>query len=332
MTDPVRVAVLDDYTGSALASADWGALAGRCTVDVYSDTPLDRAALVTRLRPYEVLVAIRERTPFSRDLINALPRLRLLVTLGKVNRAIDLDAATEAGVLVCGTSSSSRESTAELTWGLILALTRQVVRDDRAMRRGLWQTGLATELGGKTLGVVGLGTLGSAVARVGLAFGMQVLAWSPRLTDEKAIAAGARLVDKDALLREADVVTLHLVLGPTTRGIIGRDALALMKPTAYLVNTSRGPLIDRDALVDALRAGEIAGAGLDVYDEEPLPADDPLRSLPNTVLSPHMGFVTAENYRAHFPNVVADIAAWLDGSPINPIKTLAAGQARSAGA
>lgn len=315
MTGRPRLAVLDDYTGAALDSADWSPVTSRCDLDVYRDT-VRGADLVERLRGYDAIVAIRERTPFPRPLFEHLPRLRLVVTFGRVNRAIDLAAATDAGVLVAGTDSSTQPSTVELTWALILALSRQVVRDDRAMRQGLWQTGLAGELSGRTLGVVGLGTIGTTVARIGAAFGMRLLAWSPNLDDERAARAGVVRSSKEELLRRADVVTLHLVLGPATRGIIGRREFGLMKPTAYLVNTSRGPLVDRDALVAALGEGRIAGAGLDVYDEEPLPADDPLRRLPNTVLSPHMGFVTAENYRGHFASVVESLVAWLDGSPM----------------
>jgi phosphoglycerate dehydrogenase-like enzyme len=309
-----RVAVLDDYQGVALRLADWASLPA--DVVVFRDHVPDEASVAARLADFDVVVAMRERTPFPRSLIARLPRLRLLVTTGMRNASIDLRAAAERGVLVSGTGGLP-SPTAELTWALILALVRHVPREDRATRDGRWQETLGTTLSGKTLGVLGLGQLGSRVARVGRAFEMEVLAWSQNLTAERAAAAGATLAgSKDELLARADVVTIHLVLGERTRGLLGARALALMRPSAYLVNTSRVPIVDEPALIAALRAGTIAGAGLDVYDEEPLPPDHPLRGLPNTVITPHLGYVTEETYRIFYPQALEDVRAFLAGSPV----------------
>ncbi len=309
-----RVAVLDDYQGVALRLADWASLPA--DVVVFRDHVSDEASVAARLADFDVVVAMRERTPFPRSLIARLPRLRLLVTTGMRNASIDLRAATERGVLVSGTGGLP-SPTAELTWALILALVRHVPHEDRATRDGRWQETLGTTLSGKTLGVLGLGQLGSRVARVGRAFEMEVLAWSQNLTAERAAAAGATLAgSKDELLARADVVTIHLVLGERTRGLLGARELALMRPSAYLVNTSRGPIVDERALIAALRAGAIAGAGLDVYDEEPLPPDHALRRLPNTVITPHLGYVTEETYRIFYSQALEDIRAFLAGSPV----------------
>jgi phosphoglycerate dehydrogenase-like enzyme len=309
-----RVAVLDDYQGVALRLADWASLPA--DVVVFRDHVTDEASVAARLADFDVVVAMRERTPFPRSLIARLPRLRFLVTTGMRNASIDLRAAAERGVLVSGTGGLP-SPTAELTWALILALVRHVPQEDRATRDGRWQETLGTTLSGKTLGVLGLGQLGSRVARVGRAFEMEVLAWSQNLTAERAAAAGATLAgSKDELLTRADVVTIHLVLGERTRGLLGARELALMRPSAYLVNTSRGPIVDERALIAALRAGTIAGAGLDVYDEEPLPPDHPLRRLPNTVITPHLGYVTEETYRIFYPQALEDVRAFLAGSPV----------------
>ena len=309
-----RVAILDDYQAVALRLADWGSLPA--DVEVFRDHVADEAGVAARLADFDVVVAMRERTPFTRSLLARLPRLRLLVTTGMRNASIDLRAAAERGIRVCGTAGLP-SPTAELTWALILALVRHVPREDRATRDGRWQETLGTTLSGKTLGVLGLGQLGSRVARVGRAFEMDVLAWSQNLTAERAAAAGATLAgSKDEVLARADVVTIHLVLGERTRGLLGARELALMRPTAYLVNTSRGPIVDEPALIAALRAGTIAGAGLDVYDEEPLPPDHPLRRLPNTVITPHLGYVTEETYRIFYPQAVEDVRAFLAGAPV----------------
>jgi len=275
--------------------------------------------VAARLRDFDVVMAMRERTPFPRALLTRLPRLRLLVTTGMRNAAIDLGAATERGILVCGTAGLPYP-TAELAWGLILSLARHIPTEDRATREGRWQETLGRGLNGKTLGVLGLGTLGSRVARVGQAFEMTVLAWSQNLTRERAREVGATLVDRDELLARADVVSIHLVLSERTRGLIGTRELGLMKPSAYLVNTSRGPIVDEAALVHALRNGTIAGAGLDVFDEEPLPLDHPLRHLPNTVITPHLGYATEETYRLFYGQAVEDITAYLAGQPIRVLR------------
>ncbi len=313
-----RVAVLDDYQDVARGLADWGSLP--VEVVVYRDHLADEGAVAARLKDFDVAVAMRERTPFPRTLFERLPRLRLLVTTGMRNASIDLRAAADRGVVVSGTAGLP-SPTAELTWALILALVRHVPREDRATRDGRWQETLGVTLAGKTLGVLGLGQLGSRVARVGKAFEMDVLAWSQNLTAERAAVVGATLAgSRDEVLARADVVTIHLVLSERTRNLVGARELALMRPTAFLVNTSRGPIVDERALVAALRAGAIAGAGLDVYDEEPLPPDHPLRRLPNTVITPHLGYVTEETYRVFYPQAVEDIRAYLAGAPVRVLK------------
>jgi phosphoglycerate dehydrogenase-like enzyme len=272
-----------------------------------------------RLADFDVVVAMRERTPFPRTLLDRLPRLRLLVTTGMRNAAIDLRAAADRGVLVCGTGGLPYP-TAELTWALILALARRVPREDRATREGGWQETLGIGLNGKSLGVLGLGTLGTRVARVGRALEMNVVAWSQNLTAERAAAVGATLVERDELLTRADVVTIHLVLSDRTRGLIGARELGLMRKTAYLVNTSRGQIVEEGALIRALEAGAIAGAGLDVYDEEPLPLDHRLRRLPNTVITPHLGYVTEETYRVFYAEALEDVRAFLAGAPVRVLR------------
>ena len=309
-----RVAILDDYQDVARRLADWKSLPAE--VVVFRDHLSDESQVAARLADFDVVVAMRERTPFPRSLFERLPRLRLLVTTGMRNASIDLRAAADRGVVVSGTAGLP-SPTAELTWALILALVRHVPREDRATREGRWQETLGTTLKGRTLGVLGLGQLGSRVARVGKAFEMDVIAWSQNLTAERAAAVGATLAgSRDELLARADIVTIHLVLSDRTRGLVGARELGLMRPTAYLVNTSRGPIVDEGALIATLRAGKIAGAGLDVYDEEPLPADHPLRRLPNTVITPHLGYVTEETYQIFYSQALEDIRAFLAGAPV----------------
>ena len=313
----MKVAVLDDYQGVALSMADWKSLGPEVSVQTFREAiPAD--ALAARLRDFEILVAMRERTPLPRTLIEQLPSLKLIVTTGRRNASIDVRAAADRGVPVCGTATLSTPPT-ELTWGLILSLARHIPEESMAMRKGSWQATVGMGLHGKVLGVVGVGRLGSEVAKIGKAFGMDVIAWSQNLTADAATAVGARLVDKMTLFREADVVTVHLVLSPRSRGTVGEAELNAMKPTAYLINTARGPIVDEGALVAALRAKRIAGAGLDVFDQEPLPANHPLRSLDNVVLTPHLGYVTADNYRGMYTEAVEDIRAFLDGKPIRVI-------------
>ena len=318
----LRCAVLDDYQQVALGSADWNALAESVDVRV-----LHRHAgedqLVPLISDCEIVVVMRERTPFTRSLIARLPKLKLIVTTGMRNAAIDLDAAREQGVTVCGTASRA-EPPAELTWALILALARHVAQEAAAFRtNGPWQSTIGVDLNGRTLGVLGLGNIGTRVARVGVAFGMRVLAWSENLTIDRARAAGAELAaSKQDLLGQSDFVSIHLVLSGRTRGLLGPADLRCMKPTAYLVNTSRAPIVDRGALVQALEEGWIAGAGVDVFEEEPPPAGDPLRSLPNVLATPHLGYVSQENYRTYYGQAVEDIAAFVEGTPIRVLKTL----------
>ncbi len=314
----VRVAVLDDYQGVALTSADWTVLGDRAAPTVFRDHLADEDEVAARLAPFEVVVAMRERTPFPASLLGRLPGLRLLITTGMHNAAIDFAAAARHGVTVCGTAGRPL-ATPELTWGLLLALVRDIPGEHASVRGGGWQRGVGVELNGRTLGLLGLGAIGQRMARYARAFDMEVLAWSPNLRDEDAAAHGVRRVDKDELFRASDVVSLHVRLGERSRGVVGARELALLGPEGYLVNTSRGPLVDEAALVEALRAGTIAGAALDVYDTEPLPADHPLRGLPNVVLSPHQGFVSRETYAVYFGEAVEDIDAWLRGEPVRVI-------------
>ena len=311
----VRVALLDDYQGVALASADWGSLPAQVAVEAFRDHLADEAAVARRLEPFDVVMALRERTPFPGSLLRRLPRLKLLTTAGMRNAAIDLAAATDLGILVCGTGGSG-SGTPELTWGLILALLRNIPREDRATREGRWQETVGVDLRGKTLGIIGLGNIGGYVARIGAAFQMRLLAWSQNLTEARAAECGAELVGKEDLLAGADVVTIHLQLSDRTRGLLGARELGLMKPTAYLINTSRGPIVEEAALVDALRRRAIAGAGLDVFDQEPLPPGHPFLAMDNVVLTPHLGYVTADGYRAFYGQTVENIAAFLAGAPV----------------
>jgi phosphoglycerate dehydrogenase-like enzyme len=311
----VRVAVLDDYQGVALSMAPWTDLGDAVAVTAFTDHVADDDALIRRLAGFDVVVAMRERTPFTRARLERLPDLRLLVTTGMANAAIDLEAARGLGVTVAGTGSLESH-TAELTWALILALTRNVAREDAGMRAGGWQQTIGPELAGRTLGVLGLGRQGSRVAAIGRAFGMDVIAWSQNLDPAHAGSLGVQAVGREELLHRADVVTIHLRLSERTRGLIGPAELASIGPRAYLVNTSRGPIVDEAALLAALRDGTIAGAGLDVFEVEPLPGDHPLRSAPNTVLTPHLGYVTSGNYERYFREAVEDVAAYLRGDAL----------------
>ena len=313
----MRVAILDDYQGIALSTADWTSLAPAVSIHPF-DQRIPSEELAERLRPFDAIVAMRERTPFPATLLEQLPSLKLLVTTGRRNAAIDVGAAAARGVVVCGTATLAMPPV-ELTWGLILSLARHLPRETAAMRQGRWQTTVGVGLHGKTLGVIGLGRLGTDVAKIGQAFGMQVIAWSQNLTRDRTDALGIEWVDKESLFQCSDVVTIHLVLSSRTRGIIGARELALMKRSAFLINTARGPIVDEGAVINALRRGVIAGAGLDVFDEEPLPTDHPLRQLENAVLTPHLGYVTTENYRLAYGQAVEDIRAFLAGSPVRVI-------------
>ena len=298
--------------------ADWSSLGAGVSLHPFHERIGSEDELAERLRTFDVVVAMRERTPFPASLIERLPSLKLLVTTGRRNAAIDVKAAAARGIVVSGTATLGAPPV-ELTWGLILSLARHIPRESIAMRSGAWQTTVGVGLHGKTLGVIGLGRLGSDVARIGTAFGMSVVAWSQNLTREKTDPLGVELVDKESLFRRSDVVSVHLVLSDRTRGIVGERELALMKPTAFLINTARGPIVDEHALIHALRHSVITGAGLDVFDEEPLPVDHPFRRLENVVLTPHLGYVTAENYRLAYGEAVEDIRAFLAGSPVRVI-------------
>lgn len=309
----MRVVILDDYQNVSRTFADWSTLDAE--VEVVTRPIVDTADLVSVLTGAEAVVAMRERTVFDADRFGRLPDLRLLVTTGAANASIDLEAARQHGVTVCGTEAP-RTATPELTWGLILAVLRHIPAEDARLRAGGWQETVGGDLAGSRLGVIGLGRLGSQVARIGQAFGMDVVAWSENLTPERAAEVGVQAVSKAELLATSDVVTIHYKLGERSRGLIGAPELALMKPNAILINTSRAGLVDTDALVSALEAGRIRGAGIDVFDSEPLPVDHPLRSLPRTVLTPHLGYVTEGTYRIFYPQALEDIAAWMAGEPI----------------
>lgn len=315
----MRIAILDDYQRIALASADWTRLEAAEVRPFHGHIP-DTADLAAELRGFDVVVAMRERTPFTAERIRLLPDLRLLVTTGMWNASIDVAAAHAAGVTVCGTRGSDA-ATPELTWALILALVRHVPEEDRRIREGGWQRTVGFGLRGRTLGIVGLGNIGRQVAAVGRAFGMEVLAWSQHLAPATAEEAGARAVAKDELFSVSDVITVHYKLSERSADLIGVRELGLMKPTAFLVNTSRGPIVDEEALLTALHSGTIAGAGLDVYDEEPLPGGHPLRSAPRTVLTPHLGYVTDDGYRTFYADAVEDVAAFAAGRPVRVLGT-----------
>jgi len=310
-----RLAILDDYQRVARGMGPWGRLPTALAIEVFSDTLVDEDTLVARLAPFDTILAMRERTPFPATLLRRLPNLRLLITTGEKNRAIDVAAAAAQGITVCGTPSVGAP-TVDIAWGLILNLLRDLPAQQASLRAGTWQSSVGTAAEGLTLGVVGLGKLGSKMAKVGQALGMRVIAWSQNLNPDAAAAIGVTRVEKSALFAEADVITLHLVLSDRSRGIVGAAELGAMKRSAIIVNTSRGPLIAQDALVAALRERRIGGAGIDVFDREPLPHDHPLLDCPNTMLTPHLGYVSRQNYAAYFRGAVEAIEGYLSGAPI----------------
>jgi phosphoglycerate dehydrogenase-like enzyme len=314
-THRLRCAVLDDYQDAARRFGPWDLVAGEVQLHVFTDHLHDEAALVERLQPFDIVCLMRERTPLPASVIDQLPKLRLILTTAIWNAVLDAEHAVSRGIMVCGTDSI-QNGTPELTWLLILALARRFEDERTSVRNGGWQTAVGMDLRKRTLGLMGLGNVGKRVARVAQAFGMRVLAWSHNLTDEAAAANGASRVDLQTLLAESDFVSVHLRLSDRTQRIIHADALRQMKRSAYLINTSRGQLVDTDALIDAMRNGVIAGAALDTFDVEPLAADDPLRTLPNVLVTPHIGYVTEATYKLFFEQIVEDIRAWLDGKPI----------------
>ncbi|WP_030794062.1 D-2-hydroxyacid dehydrogenase family protein [Streptomyces sp. NRRL S-920] len=313
----LRCAVLDDFQNAALDAADWGPVQDRVEIVSFADHLTDDDRLAERLADFDIVVTLRERVPFPATLLERLPRLKLLVASGMRNSVIDFEAARRAGVTVCGTASSSTPPV-ELTWALLLGLARNVVGESVALRDGgPWQSSVGADLHGRTLGLLGLGKIGSRVAQVGLAFGMRVCAWSQNLTGERAAECGVELASsKEELLGAADFVSIHLALGERTRGLVGAAELKLLKPTAYLINTSRAAIVDQDALLAALHEGRIAGAGVDVFDVEPLPADHPLRTAPRLLATPHLGYVSQSNYATYYSQAVEDIQAYLAGSPV----------------
>lgn len=317
---PARCAILDDYQNVALSMADWSKIKADAEIKVFNEPFASADEAAKALTGFDIVCLMRERTPFPRAMFEKLPGLKLLVTTGMRNAAIDMQAAKDRGVMVCGTDSAGHP-TAELTIGLTIDLARKISVENARMKSGEpWQVTVGGDLNGKTLGILGLGRLGQRVAKVGLAFGMKVIAWSQNLTPEKCRDAGVEYATKDDLLRQSDFITIHMVLSPRSRGLIGAHELSLMKPQAYLVNTSRGPLIDEGALIGALKENRIAGAGLDVYDVEPLPRDHTFRKLPNVLLTPHLGYVTTDNYRLFYGQTAEDVRAFLDGKPVRVIE------------
>lgn len=311
----LQIAVIDDWQDVAREVVDWSVVQGIGQVSFLHDYPGDRELLVQRLLPFQVICVMRERTLFDAALLQRLPRLKLLLTGGMRNAAIDLEAAKALGIQVCG-SDSYRQAAPELTWALLMALTRNLLNEANALRAGHWQQGLGGDLHGKTLGLLGLGNIGQRVAQFGQVFGMRVIAWSQNLSAERAAAAGVTLVGKQALFEQADVLSVHLVLSERSRHLVDAQALAWMKPDALLVNTARGPIVDEAALIAALEQGRLAGAALDVFAEEPLPAEHPFRRLPNVLATPHIGYVSRQNYRVFFSQMIEDLQAWHAGRPI----------------
>ncbi|KDQ09265.1 hypothetical protein BOTBODRAFT_179126 [Botryobasidium botryosum FD-172 SS1] len=314
---PIKTAILDDYQHAALKCADWSSIAPRLAIDVYDDTIHDEDAIIKCLEPYTIICAMRERTKFPRSVLERLPNLKLLATTYMRNQGIDVAAANERGVIVCGTHGKG-DPTTEHNWALLMAVARHIPVEHANIQAGnkTWQSTVPVGLHGRTIGLVGLGNLGKGTAKIAQAFNMRVVAWSPNLTPERAEEAGvAFAATKEELMKQSDFVSIHMVLVDSTRGLIGAPELAAMKPTAYFVNTSRGPIVDEDALVSALKEKKIAGAALDVYGVEPLPLDHPLRTLDNVVLSPHLGYVSDDNYKVFWEHTVENIAAFLDGVP-----------------
>ena len=315
-----RCAILDDYQNVALKLADWGRITGEVEIKVFNDAVRrSNEDTIRELKDFDIVVMMRERTRFLRPVIDGLPKLKLLITTGAYNASIDMAACKERGIVVCGTTSFGNPTTG-ITFGLILELTRRIGWENARMKAGVpWQVTLGMDIEGKTLGVLGLGKLGARAAGVGKAFGMKVVAWSQNLTAERCKEVGAELVSKDDLFRNADVVTIHLQLSDRTRGLVSANEFGLMKQTAYLINTSRGPIVDEKSLLDALTTKQIAGAGLDVFDVEPLPLEHPLRKLDNAVITPHLGYVSQQNYERYYPDIVENIRGWLDGKPVRVI-------------
>jgi len=311
----LRIAVIDDWQSVAQDVVDWTVLNPIGEVSFLHDFPADTATLVARLKNFNVICVMRERTTFDDALLSQLPNLKLLVTGGMRNAALDLKAAERLGITVVGTESY-KYAAPELTWALIMGVTRNIVDEANSLRAGHWQIGIGSDLYGKTLGIVGLGSIGQKIARYALAFDMKVIAWSENLTAERAAEHGVTYVSKQALFEQSDIVSVNLVLSDRSRGLVDAESLNRMKPTAYLVNTARGPIVDEDALVNVLQQNRIAGAALDVYSVEPLPADHPFRTLPNLLATPHVGYVTENNYRMFFSQMIEDIQAWHAGSPI----------------
>ena len=307
-----RVAILDDYQNVALSLADWSVLDGRATVTVFNDHLADADAVIERLQPFEIVCVMRERTPMTRSIIERLPKLGMIASTANRNASIDLEAAEERGIQVVHTGYTSAP-TIELTWALILGSARNLVAENASLRGGGWQQSVGDDIAGRTLGVLGLGNVGGAVAQIGNAFGMKVIAWSQNLTIDRAAEVGATLVSRDEVFREADVVTIHLVLSGRTRGLVGAAELALMKPTSRLINTSRGPIVVEADLIAALKDKIIAGAAIDVFDQEPLPLDHPFRALPNLLATPHIGYVSRGLYARFYQDTVTNICRWLDG-------------------
>ncbi len=315
----LRCAILDDYQNVALQLADWSRLGDRVEIKTFTAPFENAAAAIAALKDFEIVCAMRERTPFGADVLKALPKLKLLLTSGMRNASFDLDAARAQGVVVCGTGAVGNP-TAGLAIGLMLELTRKIGFENARMKAGApWQVTLGEDIEGKTLGVLGLGKLGSHVAAIARAMGMKTIAWSTNLTREACEKAGAAYATKEELFSNSDIITIHLVLSARSRGLVSREDLKRMKPTSYLINTARGPIVDEAALLETLQARKIAGAGLDTYSHEPLPIDHPLRKLDNVVLTPHLGYVTAENYRRYYSEMVDDIAAWLDGAAVRQL-------------
>jgi len=310
MSEKIKIAVLDDYQGVAFSMADWSAIKNRADITVFNDHLADDAAVIERLMPFEVICAMRERTPLNRQRLEKLANLKLIVSTGKRNASIDMKAAEELGIKIKPTGYIGTGAP-EMTWALLLAVARNIPLENHNLTSGKWQTSIGIDITGKTIGIIGLGNIGCKIASYAKAFDMNVIAWSENLTEEKAMAAGAKLVSKEILLKEADFVTIHLVLSDRSRGILKKQDLELMKPTAYFINTSRGPLVDEKALIDVLQQGKIAGAAIDVYDTEPLPADHPFRKLKNVLATPHIGYVTENTYRLFYEDTVKAIEEWL---------------------
>ena len=311
----VQIAVIDDWQNVASGVVDWSALAALGQVHFLHEYPADTTTMVERLKGFDVICVMRERSTFDKPLLQGLPNLKLLVTGGMRNAAIDLPAAKALGIQVCGTDSY-KHAAPELTWALIMASTRNLLAEANSLRAGHWQVGLGGDLHGQTLGILGLGSIGQKVAQFAQVFGMRVIAWSENLTPQRAAESGVTWVSKRDLFAQADILTIHLVLSERSRGLVDAEALGWMKPTARLVNTARGPIVDEPALLEALSNGRLAGAALDVYAEEPLPVEHPLRHLPNVLATPHVGYVSEQNYRQFYQQMIADIQAWAAGTPI----------------